>query len=367
MSMDEKDTALVAIDAASSDSQSWPESLERIAQYLDCAFAALIFEDRSASLLELKYSSGTQRSWLTEYLRSHRKLDAARATLIDSIGVGRVFSAGDFLQPERFYQSMLFQRWLEPHNLIDILGAVLHRSDRGTCLFVAFRSMAAGPVNGEAKARLAAILPQLIDALRRDGRTALESAVDSQLPQLFEQLVAPIIVVDSQLRVRKCNESARDMLKAHPTLALSKGALVIGDADARESLEKAFRKERPTGARRCALLLRNGDEKCCVMHVLLLSHGEAAIIVRSLASRADIGGDVIADIYGLTARETSVLLAIVDVGGVPAAAHALRLSEGTVKSYLKSIFQKTGAQRQADLVKLVIALESPFNAPQLAV
>ncbi|MGZ9410137.1 MAG: hypothetical protein ACXW3J_05840 [Methylocystis sp.] len=52
------------------------------------------------------------------------------------------------------------------------------------------------------------------------------------------------------------------------------------------------------------------------------------------------------------------------MGGVPATARALGLSEGTVKGYLKSIFQKTGATRQADLVKLVLALESPFRAPE---
>ena len=73
---------------------------------------------------------------------------------------------------------------------------------------------------------------------------------------------------------------------------------------------------------------------------------------------------VAAGVFGLTARESSVLLAIAEVGGVPATARALGLSEGTVKGYLKSIFQKTGATRQADLVKLVLALESPFRAPE---
>ena len=35
-----------------------------------------------------------------------------------------------------------------------------------------------------------------------------------------------------------------------------------------------------------------------------------------------------------------------------------------MKSYLRGIFQKTGAKRQADLVKLVAGLANPFAAPQ---
>jgi DNA-binding CsgD family transcriptional regulator len=46
---------------------------------------------------------------------------------------------------------------------------------------------------------------------------------------------------------------------------------------------------------------------------------------------------------------------------VPEAADILGLSVGTTKSYLKSVFQKTGATRQADLVKLVAGFSSPFG------
>jgi DNA-binding CsgD family transcriptional regulator len=100
------------------------------------------------------------------------------------------------------------------------------------------------------------------------------------------------------------------------------------------------------------------------MHVLPLPNGLSALFLRRLEPAADDGGAVAAELFGLTARESSVLLAISEIGGVPATARALGLSEGTVKGYLKSIFQKTGATRQADLVKLVLALESPFRAPE---
>jgi DNA-binding NarL/FixJ family response regulator len=55
-----------------------------------------------------------------------------------------------------------------------------------------------------------------------------------------------------------------------------------------------------------------------------------------------------------------VLMAIVNIGGVPDVAPVLGVSEATVKTHLQHIFEKTGASRQADLVKLVAGFLSPL-------
>jgi DNA-binding CsgD family transcriptional regulator len=55
-----------------------------------------------------------------------------------------------------------------------------------------------------------------------------------------------------------------------------------------------------------------------------------------------------------------VLLAIVEVGGVPEVAEELGIGEATVKTHLHRLFAKTETARQADLVKLVAAFTSPL-------
>ena len=54
------------------------------------------------------------------------------------------------------------------------------------------------------------------------------------------------------------------------------------------------------------------------------------------------------------------MLAIVEVGGVPETAAALGVAETTVKTHLHRVFSKTGASRQADLVKLAAGFSSPL-------
>jgi len=56
-----------------------------------------------------------------------------------------------------------------------------------------------------------------------------------------------------------------------------------------------------------------------------------------------------------------VLLAIVEIGGVPEVAEALGVAETTVKTHLGRLYQKTGAGRQADLVKLVAGFSNPLQ------
>jgi DNA-binding CsgD family transcriptional regulator len=64
--------------------------------------------------------------------------------------------------------------------------------------------------------------------------------------------------------------------------------------------------------------------------------------------------------YASTPAEFRVLMPIVEVTGVPEVASALGLSQTTVKTHLSRIFEKTGVNRQADLVKLVAGYSSPL-------
>ena len=56
------------------------------------------------------------------------------------------------------------------------------------------------------------------------------------------------------------------------------------------------------------------------------------------------------------------LFAIVEVGGVPEVAEVLGVAPTTVRTHLGRVYEKTGAARQADLVKLVAGFVSPLSA-----
>lgn len=86
----------------------------------------------------------------------------------------------------------------------------------------------------------------------------------------------------------------------------------------------------------------------------------AAVFVRKTGFDTPSALETLAKLYRLTGTEVRVLQGIVDIGGIPKVAKALGISEGTTKTHLKSLFAKTGSNRQVDLVKLVADAASPF-------
>ena len=117
------------------------------------------------------------------------------------------------------------------------------------------------------------------------------------------------------------------------------------------------------------LTARDGEHY--VAHALPLTSGErrragrgyaavAALFVHKAALETPSPPETIARLYNLTPTELRVLLAVVEVGGVPEVAEALGIGEATVKTHLHRLFGKTDTARQADLVKLVAGFSSPL-------
>jgi DNA-binding CsgD family transcriptional regulator len=86
----------------------------------------------------------------------------------------------------------------------------------------------------------------------------------------------------------------------------------------------------------------------------------AAVFVRRIELDGRSYGGMVASAFGLTPAELRVLLAIVELGGVPEASERLGVAETTVKTHLYRVFSKTGANRQADLVKLAAGFSTPL-------
>jgi len=86
----------------------------------------------------------------------------------------------------------------------------------------------------------------------------------------------------------------------------------------------------------------------------------AALFICKVAAENPSSPEIIARAYRLTPTELRVLLATVEVGGVREVAAALGIAENTVKTHLRNLFAKTGARRQADLVKIVAGYATPL-------
>jgi DNA-binding CsgD family transcriptional regulator len=79
----------------------------------------------------------------------------------------------------------------------------------------------------------------------------------------------------------------------------------------------------------------------------------AAVFVRKAGLDLPPPPVVIAQQFQLTPAELRVLFCVVEISGLAEVADVLGLSEATVRTHLRHIFEKTETHRQADLVRLV--------------
>jgi DNA-binding CsgD family transcriptional regulator len=77
---------------------------------------------------------------------------------------------------------------------------------------------------------------------------------------------------------------------------------------------------------------------------------------------AQDGADAVAAAFGLTPAETRLLASLYAGSTLAETAAALGIAGTTAKTHLEHIFLKTGATRQADLMRLWMGLISPTGS-----
>jgi DNA-binding CsgD family transcriptional regulator len=89
------------------------------------------------------------------------------------------------------------------------------------------------------------------------------------------------------------------------------------------------------------------------------SNSGNSLMVCDLERSRQIRRAVLRSLYGLTPAECRVALLLVDGHAPRQIANTFRVTENTVRSQIKSIFSKTGARRQSDLVRLLLSNAQP--------
>jgi DNA-binding CsgD family transcriptional regulator len=226
--------------------------------------------------------------------------------------------------------------------------------------------------SGDGVRRIASIAPHAHPLLFINKTVDLKQSDVAAFADTLNGLAAGIFLVDASRRIVHANTAGHDILRADDFLRSIAGQLVAGNVQANRSLDEVFADNCGVaiGAKGIALSLTARDGERYVVHVLPLTSAArtgigmackavAALFVRKVALDSSCG-ELVARTFELTPAELRVLLAIVEVGGVPETAVALGIAEATVKTHLHHVFAKTGTHRQADLVKLAAGFSNPL-------
>jgi DNA-binding CsgD family transcriptional regulator len=289
--------------------------------------------------------------------------------------VEQLIATADYMPYQEFLETRFYKEWCHPQGLVDGLNAVLDKSVTSAALFVVFRYQREGVVDDEMRQRMSLIVPHIRRAVLIGGLLDLKAGEAACLADTLDGLSAGVCVVDAIGRIVHANAACHVILAAGDFLSTIGGRIVARDVNVDRVLRELFAAagvgDAAIGTQGIALPLKASDGAHYVAHVLPLTSGArrlagtayaatAALFICRMATETRSPPEVIARAYSLTPTELRVLLAVVEVGGVPEVATALGVAESTVKTHLGRLFVKTDTRRQADLVKIVAGFATPL-------
>jgi DNA-binding CsgD family transcriptional regulator len=358
---------------AALDSSLWLGALENAARFVGGSAASVLSKDATRKNAQIFYQYGIDPSYVRLYVDKYVKLDPSTTSQFFA-GIGDIISTENFMAYDEFLETRFFKEWASPQLLVDAANTVLQKSATDMAMFTIFRHKRDGLVNDEARRRMQLLIPHvrravLVGRLLDHGKSEVAGLADA-----FDGLSASMYLVDAAGRIVHANAAGRVLLSTG-ALKVVGNRLGTDDTEINGLLQDALM---ATSNGDCAINVKGislpltaRDGENYVVHVLPLTAGTRRRAGTAYAATAAVFAhkaklttlsplEVISRRYKLTPAELRVLLAIVEIGGVPEVAEAFGVSTTTVKSHLARLFEKTSTRRQADLVKLVAAFSNPM-------
>lgn len=284
--------------------------------------------------------------------------------------VDRVATADEVFGPATWSEHDFYRQYLKPLDLRYILVANI-RTDAGVdCAFFVCRNHLDGDFADAEKALVSILLPHLKRAV--DLHATLDELNSERMlyAATIDRMLVGTVILDESGKVMKSNAAASRLMAAKDGLYSRHDKLCAHSASENRALQKAIQSvlrlhlcgaassvevialSRPTGEMPLNLLLRpiplNYQANDSTRRPAV------AVFIRDPADSPQASRRLLRKLFQLTATETEVALLMMDGLTLDEAADKLGVMKNTVRAHLRGVFAKTGATRQALLVKTLL-------------
>jgi DNA-binding CsgD family transcriptional regulator/PAS domain-containing protein len=354
----------------------WPVVLRKTADFVGGFSASIFAKDVSRQEGFVAYESGEiTLEYRNSYFQNYIRLDPSSTAHFFG-EVDQPMSTIDMIPYDEFLQSRFYREWVKPQHLVDFVCAVLDKSLTNAAMFGVFRHERDGLVDEKTRDRMRLVVPHVRRAVLVGRLIDLKTAETGSMLTVLDQLRFGVFLVDAKGEIVHANAAATQILVRKGVIKQIDGRLDASDAAVNRHMRDAFvaaaAGDANIGGASVALAIDDPGQKSLVAHIMPLTagnrsslalkfHAVAAVFVRDAEIEMIAPPRLIAEKFKLTPTELRIMLAIVNVGGVPEVAAALGIAESTVKTHLGRLFEKTGATRQADLVKIMASHDFPLS------
>lgn len=272
-------------------------------------------------------------------------------------------------------QTDFYRDFLQPFDVAQVLGLDIHEQGRLALLLRVQRSEHAPAFGAAEKALFALLEPHLRQVLRAVQKDRERLSEHSLFESITRHLEMGTILLDRQCRVVYCNPVARHLLERGDGLRELQGALVATSRAENRSFQTLLElccgaEEGNTSLARAITLPRPGQEGG--LHLLVKplfpspedtlasefrgdERAARAVVYIRIPDPLDAGHkDLLEQLFELTPSEARLALALANGMNLDEIAEHLCVSRNTLRTQLRTTFQKTGVNQQSALVSLVL-------------
>jgi DNA-binding CsgD family transcriptional regulator len=347
----------------------WGRFLEEIRAQLDASFTTLVLRKPGLARRGLIINASIHGALLPgepSYSEQYYALCP-----FSELRPGEVFTADSLLGEEKWRRHSFYREYLQPLDIRYLLAANLRGEDGVECAFFVCRAHAARDFDTAERARVAVLLPHLQRAVSLHTTIDALDAERALYAGTIDRLDVGSAILDEDGCVLKHNSIAQRLFEAGDGIGLRGGRLQAGFAVDDKRLQKAIQATLEhycagaLGRLEAVTVARNSSE--IPLNVLLrplAAHRGAegsrqrpavAVFVRDPASSPQSSREVLQRLFRLTPMEIEIALQLVAGLTLDEAAVAAGIAKNTARAHLRGIFAKTGATRQAVLVKTLLS------------
>ncbi|MGB3230862.1 MAG: helix-turn-helix transcriptional regulator [Mycobacterium sp.] len=349
---------VTAVHASAITDDGWAAAMSLVTGALNSTGAGLVIgcgDERNVDMCFIPVEA--KQTYQQHYRQVDYVLDA-----VDRGPLGLVHSGAHLVDLNP--RSEFNQGWIRPHDMDDGLFVRVPAAPV-PCMFMVVTDKRSTPFATADNVTLVnALVPHVRQALRtQQVLNALQNR-DHGRVHAVDATTAAAVLVAPDMTVQHLNGAAESLLRSGDEIQANGGRLGLRRPAENTRLRRAVAaatggSDTGTQISDSLLVRRTADPGPLVVHVTPFpGHGGpcALIVIVDPGKVPEPSPEMLRRLFGLTAAEAAVALSIGRGAGLAAVADELCLTLATVKTHLQHIYAKTSTHRQAELVRLLLAV-----------
>jgi DNA-binding CsgD family transcriptional regulator len=360
VTIDEYSRIVTAIHAAAITPEHWIEAMTAVRQALNSTGSGMIIADGNSRTIKCASLPSDAMQTYSDYYRNvDYVLDAVERGPVGLVRGGEALVALNA-------RSEFNADWMLPHNMDDGLFVRLTEDEFPTCFLVAAPHRAEEFATPDRVKLVNALIPHLQQALRTQNCIAELVLEASDVGEAIDGMRHAVVVVGPGATIVHLNSVAEKLLAGRNGPTVRDGSLCVAPSSADTELKRSVGAALgpSSGKARVGnsfLCQRLSGGRPYVVHVTPFTardnrSARALVVVVDPNDDSRPSADLLRKLFGLTIAEADVARLVAGGHGLNPIADELALSMATVKTHLQRIFTKTDTHRQAELVRLLMAL-----------